>query len=356
MVAFLIPGAMYYPPRKQSKSWGESMICLKGAAFWRCLRCLAVLAAFCAFGQTALAQSPSPWPERPVRIVVGFPPGGPTDFVARLIAPGLAAAWKQQVIIDNRGGANGTIGTDYVAKAAPDGMTLLFSGNNIVMNTGLYRLPYDMVRDFAPIGMIAFSPNVLWVGPNEPYRNLADLVAAARAKPGELGYATTGNGGNGHFGGETLKRALGIDITHVPYRGTAPALQDVLAGRVPLFMQTIVGGIAPYRNGQVRPLVAFGRERVAEIPDTPTLAELGFDVPDSGTWYGVLAPAATPPALVERMARDLQAVTSTAEFREKLATQATRPEWLGPAAFAARIREEVPAWAEVARIANIKAD
>lgn len=356
MVAFLIPGAMYYPPRKQSKSWGESMICLNGAAFWRCLRCLAVLAAFCAFGQAALAQSPSPWPERPVRIVVGFPPGGPTDFVARLIAPGLAAAWKQQVIIDNRGGANGTIGTDYVAKAAPDGMTLLFSGNNIVMNTGLYRLPYDMVRDFAPIGMIAFSPNVLWVGPNEPYRNLADLVAAARAKPGELGYATTGNGGNGHFGGETLKRALGIDITHVPYRGTAPALQDVLAGRVPLFMQTIVGGIAPYRNGQVRPLVAFGRERVPEIPDTPTLAELGFDVPDSGTWYGVLAPAATPPALVERMARDLQAVTSTAEFREKLATQATRPEWLGPAAFAARIREEVPAWAEVARIANIKAD
>ncbi|MFM7609614.1 MAG: Bug family tripartite tricarboxylate transporter substrate binding protein [Alphaproteobacteria bacterium] len=302
----------------------------------------------------AIAQSG--FPNRPIRLIVPWPPGGSTDGQLRALAEAGSRYLGQQVIIDNRGGANGTIGTDFVAKAPPDGMTLLFSGNNIVMNTGLYRLPYDMLRDFAPIGMIAFSPNVLWVGPHEPYRNLADLVAAARAKPGEMGYATTGNGGNGHFGGETLKRALGIDITHVPYRGTAPALQDVLAGRVPLFMQTIVGGIGPYRNGQIRPLVAFGRERVPEIPDTPTLAELGFDVPDSGTWYGVLAPAATPAALVERMARDLQAVTSTAEFREKLATQATRPEWLGPADFAARIRQEVPAWAEVARIANIKAD
>ena len=168
MVAFLIPGAMYYPPRKQRKSWGESMICLKGAAFWRCLRCLAVLAAFCVFGQAALAQSPSPWPERPVRIVVGFPPGGPTDFVARLIAPGLAAAWKQQVIIDNRGGANGTIGTDYVAKAAPDGMTLLFSGNNFFMNPGLYTPPYDTVRVVRSILMIRFIPIVHCVVPMAP--------------------------------------------------------------------------------------------------------------------------------------------------------------------------------------------
>jgi tripartite-type tricarboxylate transporter receptor subunit TctC len=296
------------------------------------------------------------WPDRPVRILVGFPPGGPTDVVARLIAPGLAAAWGAQVIIENKGGANGTIATDAVAKSAPDGHTLLFSGNNIVMNTGLYQLPYDMVRDFAPIGMVAFSPNVLWSGPSQPFRGLADVVAAAKANPGGLAYASTGNGGNGHFGGETLKRALGIDLTHVPYRGTAPALQDVLAGRVPLFMQTIVGGIGPYRNGQIRPIVAFGNRRVAEIPETPTLAELGHDVPDSGTWYGVLAAAGTPAPLVARMAADLQAIARSSSFREKLAEQATVPDWLDPAGFAARIRQEVPAWAAVARASAMQAD
>jgi tripartite-type tricarboxylate transporter receptor subunit TctC len=296
------------------------------------------------------------WPDRPVRILVGFPPGGPTDLVARLIAPSLSAAWGQQVIIENRGGANGTIATDAVAKSAPDGHTLLFSGNNIVMNTSLYPLPYDMVRDFAPVGMLAFSPNVLWVGPNQPFQNLADVVAAARARPGELGYASTGNGGNGHFGGETLKRALNIDITHIPYRGTAPALQDVLAGRVPLFMQTIVGGIAPYRNGQVKPIVTFGTRRVREIPDIPTLADLGHDVPDSGTWYGVLAAAGTPGDVVARMARDLEVVTRSAAFRDKLAEQATVPDWLDPAGFAARIRAEVPVWAAVARAATMTAE
>jgi len=260
------------------------------------------------------------------------------------------------VIIENRGGANGTLATDAVAKSAPDGHTLLFSGNNIVMNTGLYRLPYDMVRDFAPVGMMAFSPNVLWTGPNQPIRTLEALVAAARARPGELAYASTGNGGNGHFGGETLKQALGIDITHIPYRGTAPALTDVLAGRVALFMQTIVGAIGPYQNGQLRPLVAFGRRRVREIPDVPTLTELGHDVPDSGTWYGLLAAAGTPAPLVARMAADLAAVTRDGEFQARLATQATVPDWLGPEDFAARIRAEVPAWAAVARAANMRAE
>ncbi len=320
------------------------------------LRRRALLASGLAAPAIARAQT-VPWqPDRPIRLLVGFPPGGPTDFAARLAAPYLAAALGQQVVIENRGGANGTLATDAVAKSAPDGHTLLFSGNNIVMNTALYRLPYDMVRDFAPVGLVAFSPNVLWSGPEAPFRTLDQLVAAARARPGVLTYATTGNGGNGHFGGETLKRALAIDITHVPYRGTAPALQDVLAGRVPLFMQTIVGGIGPYRAGQVRPLVTFGRTRAPEIPDTPTLADLGHDVPDSGTWYGILAAAGTPAPIVQRMAAVLEAMTRDTAFRERLATQATVAEWLGPEDFAARIRREVPEWAAVARAANMTAD
>lgn len=315
----------------------------------------ALIAAGLAVPRLASAQN-TVWPDRTVRMLVGFPPGGPTDLVARLVAPYLAAAWGQQVIIENRGGANGTLATDAVAKSAPDGHTLLFSGNNIVMNTALYRLPYDMLRDFSPIGMVAFSPNVLWAGMNTPWHSLDQLIADARARPGEIGYATTGNGGNGHFGGETLRRAFNIDITHVPYRGTAPALQDVLAGRVPLFMQTIVGAIGPYRAGQIRPIVAFGRDRVREIPDIPTLTELGHGVPDSGTWYGVLAAAGTPAPIVMRMARDLEAVTRDAAFRERLSTQATVADWLGPEAFAARIAREVPEWAAVARAANMRAD
>lgn len=312
------------------------------------LRRRALLAALPAAAAPSVARAQQrQWPDRPVRLFVGFPPGGPTDLVARLVAPPLAAAWGQPVVIENRAGANATLAADTVAKSPPDGHTLMFTANNIVMNPALYpRLPYDPGRDFAPVAMVASSPNVLWAGPNQPFRTVADLVAAARARPGELAYASTGNGGNGHFGGETLKRALGIDLTHVPYRGTAPALQDVLAGRVPLFMQTLVGAVGAYRAGQIRPLVAFGPRRVPELPDIPTLAELGHDVPDSGVWYGVLAPAGTPAPIVTR----------DPSFRERLATQATVPDYLGPGAFAARIREELPRWAEVARAAGMRAD
>jgi len=297
------------------------------------------------------------WPDRPVRLFVGFPPGGPTDFVARVIAPGLSAAWSQPVVIENRAGANATVATDAVAKSPADGYTLMFAANNHVMNPALYpRLPYDPERDFAPIGMVATSPNLLWAGPNQPFATLADVVAAAKARPGQLGYASTGNGGNGHFGGETLKRALGIDITHVPYRGTAPALQDVLAGRVPLFMQTLVGAIGAYRNGQIKPIVAFGPRRAPELPETPTLAELGHDVADSGVWYGILAPAGTPGPIVSRIATDLERVLRDDGVWERLATQASVPAFDGPDGFSARIRTELPRWAEVARAAGMRAD
>jgi tripartite-type tricarboxylate transporter receptor subunit TctC len=317
----------------------------------------ALLAALPAVAPLRRAGAQPTWPDRPVRLFVGFPPGGPTDFVARVVAPGLAAAWGQPVVVENRAGANATVATDAVAKSPPDGHTLLFGANNHVMNPALYpRLPYDPNRDFAPVGMVATSPNLLWARPNQPFASLADIVAAARARPGQLGYASTGNGGNGHFGGETLKRALGIDITHVPYRGTAPALQDVLAGRVPLFMQTLVGAIGAYRNGQIKPIVAFGPRRAPELPDTPTLAELGHDVADSGVWYGILAPAGTPAPLLRRMASDLERVLRDDGVRERLATQASVPTFAGPDDFAARIRAELPRWAEVARAAGMRAD
>jgi tripartite-type tricarboxylate transporter receptor subunit TctC len=300
----------------------------------------------------ALAQT---GPERPVRLFVGFPPGGPTDFIARLVAPGLAAAWGQQVVVENRGGANAIIATEAVARSAPDGHTLLLAANNFVMNPPLYaQLPYDPARDFAPIGSIAVSPNVIWCGTQQPWLSLADLVAAAKAQPGKLGFATTGIGGNGHYGGELLKRAAGIDITHVPYRGTAPAMQDVVAGLVPITVGTLVGTIGGFRNGQIRPLAVAADQRSADLPGVPTMAELGYPMPDTGVWYGLVGPAGLAEPLVRRMAADLAALLAQPETVQRLASQASAVLALGPEEFATRIGRDLHLWREVAAAAGIK--
>jgi tripartite-type tricarboxylate transporter receptor subunit TctC len=315
-------------------------------------RSLLAAPAALAMQRPARAQT---WPERPVRMLMGFPPGGPTDAVGRLIATGLQEALGQTVVFENRAGANSVLAAEAVARAAPDGHTLLFASNALVMNASVYaRLPYDPVASFAPIGIVATSPNVFWCGAGQPWRSLDEVVAAAKARPGQLGYASTGNGGNGHFGGETLRQALGIDITHVPYRGTAPALQDVIAGRVPLMLQTLVGAIGPYRADQLRPLAVFGPRRAPELPEVPTLAELGHAVADSGVWFGVLAPAGTGAAIIGRVAETLSALLQRQDTRDRLAAQASVPAFAGPEAFTARIRSDVVAWAEVARRAGMR--
>jgi len=295
------------------------------------------------------------WPDRPVRLVVGFPPGGPTDFIARAVAPGLAAAWGQSVVVENRGGANATIATEAVARAAPDGTTLLLAANNHVMNPPLYaKLPYDPVADFAAVHSIAVSPNVFWCGAQQGFADMAAVAAAARAQPGALGFATTGIGGNGHYGGELAARAYGISLQHIPYKGTAPAMQDVVAGRVPLTIGTLVGTIGAYRNGQLRPLAILSPERPPELPAVPTFAELGHPLVDTGVWYGLLAPAATPAPLIRRMADDMAALLRTAEVKARLASQASTVLALGPEEFTARIRADLAAWRQVATAAGIK--
>jgi tripartite-type tricarboxylate transporter receptor subunit TctC len=304
-----------------------------------------------------LARAQGAWPDRPVRLFVGFPPGGPTDFIARAVAPGLQAAWGQPVVIENRGGANATIATEAVARSAPDGHTLMLAANNHVMNPPLYtRLPYDPVADFTPVHSIAVSPNVIWCGTQQPWRSLAELVAAAKARPGGISFATTGIGGNGHYGGELVQRALGISLTHVPYRGTAPAMQDVVAGLVPVTVGTLVGTIGGYRNGQIRPLAVLSPQRAPELPDVPTMAELGHQLVDTGVWYGLLAPAGTPAPIVRRMAADTAALLRMRELQERLASQASVVLALGPEEFATRIRDDLRAWAEVARAADMKAE
>lgn len=319
------------------------------------LRRRALLASGLAAPAIARAQT-VPWqPDRPIRLLVGFPPGGPTDFAARLAAPYLAAALGQQVVIENRGGANGTLATDAVAKSAPDGHTLLFSGNNIVMNTALYRLPYDMVRDFAPVGLVAFSPNVLWSGPEAPFRTLDQLVAAARARPGVLTYATTGNGGNGHFGGETLKRALAIDITHVPYRGSALAVQDVVAGQVAMSIDSLDLIGPQIRDGRIRGLAVTSTQEQPYLPGLPPVATAlpGYEV----TVFNYLAMrAGTPDAIIQRLSREVRQIVQGPAFVARNRELGTVAEGSTPEELGRVWREEYAKWRDVITRANIRVE
>lgn len=300
-------------------------------------------------------RAQAPWPDRPVRLLIGFPPGGPTDFVGRLAAAGLQAAWGQTVVVENRAGASSSVAAEAVSRAAPGGLTLFFASNAVVLNAAIHpSLPYALPDSFAPVGTFCTAPNLFWCAADQPWRDLAAVAAAARARPGTLAYGSTGVGGTGHFGGETLCRALGISLTHVPYRGTAPLLQDVIGGRVPLLAHGMAGAVGPYQAGHIRPLAVLGPRRAPELPDVPTMAELGHPVPDSSVWFGIMAPAGTPPNLVARMARDLEVFAGTADTRAKLATQAAVPDFVGPQDFTARIRTELATWREIARSVGIK--
>jgi len=227
----------------------------------------------------------------------------------------------------------------------------------VVLNAAVHpSLPYALPGSFAPVGTFCTAPNLFWCAAGQPWRDLEAVAVAARAAPGTLAYGATGVGGTGHFGGETLCRALGISLTHVPYRGTAPLMQDVISGRVPLLAHGIAGAVGPLQAGHIRPLAMLGPKRASELPEVPTMAELGRPVPDSGVWFGILAPAGTPPALVARMSRDLEALAGTADARAKLATQGAVPDFMGPEPFAARIRAELATWRDIAQSVGIKSE
>jgi tripartite-type tricarboxylate transporter receptor subunit TctC len=303
----------------------------------------------------AVGRAQPAWPDRPVRLLVGYPPGGPTDFIGRLAGAGLQAAWGQTVVVENRPGASSSVAAEAVARAAPDGLTLLLAVNALVLNAAVHpNPPYALPDSFAPVGTFCTAPNLFWCASNQPWHDLEAVAAAARAAPGTLAYGTTGVGGTGHFGGETVCRALGVSLTHVPYRGTAPLMQDVAGGRVPLLTHGIAGLVGPLQSGLIRPLAVLGPKRAPEMPKVPTMSELGRPVPDSGLWFGILAPVGTPPVLVARMARDLEAFAGTADARAKLATQGAVPDFIGPQELAARIRAELATWREIARSAGIK--
>ena len=304
-----------------------------------------------------LARAQEAFPARPVRIVVSFTAGGTTDIIARLVGQQLAERWGQPVVIDNRPGAGGNIGTEHVVRSAPDGYTLLVgSVGPLAVNVSLYRnLSYDPRRDLAPVTLLAGVPNVLVVRPDFPARDVAGLVAEARRRPGQLTYASTGSGTSSHLSGVMLDGMAGISTLHVPYRG-AVALNDLMAGRVDFMFATIPSVIEQIRGGRLRALAVTSTARSRSMPEVPTLVELGFPEFDASSWFGIVAPARTPQAVIDRIAADANAILRDPRIERQMIEQGADPVGSGPAAFGAFIAREVDRWTAIVRAANATPD
>jgi tripartite-type tricarboxylate transporter receptor subunit TctC len=305
----------------------------------------------------ALSAVPAAWPEKPIRLIVPFPPGGGTDILARMVANELTKAQGWTFVIDNRPGAAGNLGLDIAAKAAPDGYTLVIGQtSNLAVNPGLYsKLPYDSVRDFAPVSLISSMPVALMVWAKSPYQKLSDLIDAAKVKPGELTLASTGNGTIGHLSGELLQRAAGVKFIHVPYKGAAVAFPDLLGGRITVFNASVESALPQVQGGTIRVLAVTGARRVAALKNVPTVAEAGYKGVEASTWFGYLMPARTPPAVVARMSSATTSVLNRPEIRDRLASsgEAVTP---GPEAFAALIKVEMAKWGKIVRDSGLKVE
>jgi len=310
--------------------------------------------ALCASAATAIAQN---YPSRPIRLLVPSTPGGSVDTFARMVGAHLGEAWKQQVVTDNRPGAGGTIAADMTAKAPPDGHTLIMATVAAIATiVHLSRnVPYDPVRDFAPVSQVASQQIVLLLYPGIPARSMAELIALAKAKPGQLTFASAGNGSGGHLSGELLKILAGIDLTHVPYKGIAPATIDVISGQISMTFASIISGTPHIKSGRVRALAVTGAHRSPALPDLPTMKEAGVRDYESSTWYGVLAPRATPRSIITKLSGEIAAFVKRPEIREKLQAEGAEPVGGTPEEFGALIRAEIEKWGKVIRAAGLKA-
>jgi tripartite-type tricarboxylate transporter receptor subunit TctC len=317
------------------------------------MRCFAAVFAF-AFAAGALAQGG--FPGKPVTMVVGFEPGGGTDTVARIVAKTLAENLGQQVVVENRAGAGGNIAVDYVAKAAPDGYTLVLANvGALAVNPHILKTPYDPLRDLTPITMAVVFANVLVVQPALAVNSLADYVKLAREKPDTITYASSGIGGAGHLAGELLKRVAHIDIVHVPYKGGGPAMQGFLGAQVDSFFATPVSSIAQIKAGKARPIATTGSRRAALLPNVPTVAESGYPGYEALNWYAYLGPARMPKELVDRLNRELVKVLGTSEVVALLDKQGVEPQPGTPEELARYIEREYQTWGKVVKEAGIKA-
>ena len=306
----------------------------------------------CALAAAAAAQ---PYPSRPVRIVVPFAPGGAVDLVARTIAPRLNETLGQPVIVDNRSGAGGTIGTDIVAKARPDGHTLLVASMGVAVNAVLYpKLPYDTLKDLAPVTTLGEQPNIVVVHPSVAAKSMGDLLALARAKPGQVTYGSGGVGSNSHLATVLLVQMARVDLLHVPYKGLGPAVAELVGGQVNLVVSNVSTALPHVKSGRLRLLAVTSAKRFPLLSDTPTASESGVPGYESSGWYGMWSTAGTPAAVLARLHKQTVAILESAAVKDQFAAQGLQAIPVSPEAFGKRVREEIRKWGPVVKASGAK--
>lgn len=326
---------------------------MRAAAATSTTTIIAVLAA--AWIGAASAQS---YPVKPIRLIVPFSPGGGTDFIGRLLAQRLAGPLGQPVLVDNRPGAGGVIGADLAAKSPADGYTMVLgSPGSLTINPNIQpRMPYDTLRDFAPIALATISPFTLVVHPSLPVRSVKALVTLAKARPGQLNYGSAGNGSVAHFSAEQFRALAGVDIVHIPYKGSTPAVTDLVAGQLQLMFENLPIILPHRKSGRLRALAVGTKARSAIVPDLPTMEEAGVPGYESSTSFGVLAPAGTPAAIVSRLNGEIVKILASADVKERLTAMGLAPAGGTPEAYAAHLKEELAKYARIVKAAGIKAN
>jgi tripartite-type tricarboxylate transporter receptor subunit TctC len=317
-------------------------------------RLIIALVGAIAFTAPATSQT---YPSRPVRLVIPFPPGGPADIFGRLIAFKLTDALREQVVVDNRGGGNGNIGAESVARAAPDGYTLMLLPSALAANASLYsKLPYSLVGDFTGVASLGTFPLLLVTHPSLPARTVSELIALAKAKPGELNFASAGSGGGAHLAAEIFSRAAGISMVHVPYKGTGPAVLGVLGGQVSLMFASVPSAVQHVRAGKLNALAVTSAQRSPAVPELPTVSEQGLPGYEVVSWFGIVAPTGTPADIIKRLNEDVRRVLVSPEFQDRLKDEGGRSLTMTPEEFTAFIRNETVRWAKVVRDVGAKLD
>jgi tripartite-type tricarboxylate transporter receptor subunit TctC len=302
----------------------------------------------------AMAQS---YPAKPVRFVVTFLAGGPADIVSRLVAAKFTDAWKQQVVVENRAGANGIIGSEFVARSVPDGYTLLYTNTSFTINASLYpKLPFDPIKDFTPVTPMAAGPALLVVSPSLPVKSLQELITLAKAKPGTLFFGSSGNGSPSHLSMELLKTMAGVDILHVPYKGAAGVTADMMGGTIHITMSTIAAVLPLVRSGKLRPLAVTSAQRWPATLDVPTISEAGLPGYEQTNWHGIAMPAGAAGALVQKVSMDMSRIAQMPDLKEKLDVYGMAPLWMAPGPFGEFVKKDIDTWAKVVRSSGAKPD
>jgi tripartite-type tricarboxylate transporter receptor subunit TctC len=317
---------------------------------------LARFAVLCAalFAVTAQAQN---YPVKPIRLVVTYPPGGGADVMARLIAPKLGDLLGQPIVVENKPGATGAIAAEMVAQSAPDGYTLMLDASSYAVNPSLFaRLPYDPLKAFAPVTLLVKFPNMVVVSPNFPVNSIKELIALAKAKPGSISFASSGNGSAQHLAAELFRQQAGLDMVHVPYKGGAQAMTDVIAGQIPLYFANMASGLPHVRSGKLKALASTGERRSPNMPDLPTVAESGVTGYAVYEWNAVFAPAGTPPAIIARLQTEIAKVLAQPEVRERILALGGEIAASTPQETDRFVREQMTKWAKIIKQADIKVD